>query len=73
MRNNGIIQQLTVEYTPQQNGVSVRVNRSIVDRSRSMLDEAKLDKKYWAEAVSTSVYLKNRCPTRAADIRRSMV
>lgn len=65
LRGNGITHQLTVEYTPQQNGVSERANRSIVERARSMLEEAKLDKKYWAEAVNTSVYLKNRCPTRA--------
>lgn len=65
LRNNGIIHQRTVDYTPQQNGVSERANRSIVERARSMLEEAKLSKKYWAEAVNTSVYLKNRCPTRA--------
>lgn len=45
--------------------MSARASRSIVERSRSMLEEAKLSKKYSAEAVNTSVYLKNRCSTRA--------
>lgn len=32
-----------------------------------MLFQAKLDKKYWAEAVNTAIYLKNRSPTVALD------
>ena len=30
-----------------------------------MLLDAQLPQKFWAEAVSTAVYLKNRCPTKA--------
>ena len=30
-----------------------------------MLLDAKLTKKYWAESVSTAVYLRNHCPTKA--------
>ena len=30
-----------------------------------MLLDANLSKRYWAEAVSTAVYFKNGCPTRA--------
>ena len=35
--------------------------------SRSMLLDTKLSKNrsIWAESVSTAVYLKNRCPTKA--------
>lgn len=64
-RRNGIRHQLTVEYTPEQNGVAERANRTIVEKARSMLQEAGLDSKYWAEAVNTAVYLKNRSPTKA--------
>ncbi|KAK3925131.1 Retrovirus-related Pol polyprotein from transposon TNT 1-94, partial [Frankliniella fusca] len=63
---NGILLELTVPYTPQQNGVSER-HRTIVDRARTMLIDAKLDKKYWAEAVNCAIYLKNRSPTVALD------
>ena len=30
-----------------------------------MLSDSKLPKKFWAEALSTAVYLRNRSPTRA--------
>lgn len=41
-----------------------RANRTIVERARCMLFEANLSKPFWAEAVSTTVYLINRSPTR---------
>ena len=41
-----------------------RANRSIVERARCMIFEAGLTKGFWAEAVSTAVYLLNRSPTQ---------
>ncbi len=52
--------------TPELNGVAERLNRTLIESARSMLLDAKLPKSYWAEAVSTATYLKNRSPTRAA-------
>lgn len=65
MQEHGIKHQLTVEYTPEQNGVAERANRTIVEKARCMLQQAGLEQKYWAEAVNTTVYLKNRSPTIA--------
>ena len=64
LSSNGIKRQLTVPYTPQQNGIAERANRTLVELSRCMLLKAHLDDKYWAEAVSTSVYLRNRSITK---------
>jgi len=47
----GIEHQLTTPYTPQQNGVSERKNRTIMEMSRCMLHEKEVPKKFWAEAV----------------------
>nr|XP_029717236.1 uncharacterized protein LOC115260418 [Aedes albopictus] len=41
------------------------MNRTILDRVRSMLNDANLPKRFWAKAVNTAVYLINRSPTRA--------
>ena len=51
--------------TPQQNGVAERMNRTLVEAVRSMLSDAKLPKCFWAEALATAVYLRNRSPTNA--------
>lgn len=58
--NCGIIHQKTNAYTPEQNGLSERMNRTIVEKARCLLFEAVLDKKFWAEATNTAVYLQNR-------------
>lgn len=60
LKHEGIIHQKTNPYTPEQNGLSERNNRTIVERARCLLFEADLDKKFWAEAANTAVYLKNR-------------
>ena len=67
LSKEGIKHELTVPKTPEQNGVAERMNRTIVETARSMLAEAKLPRKFWAEAVSTAVYLRNRSPTTAVE------
>ncbi|KAG8486726.1 hypothetical protein CXB51_020278 [Gossypium anomalum] len=63
----GVKHQLTNVYTPQQNRVSERKNRSLLDMARCLLFEKKLPKNLWAEAVNTVVYLQNRLPTKALE------
>ena len=56
---NGIKRQLTAPYSPQQNGVAERKNRTIISCVRSMLKEKKLPIELWAEAVNTCSYTKS--------------
>ena len=65
LKSEGIRHEKTVPKTPEQNGVSERLNRTLVEAARSMLLDANLAKAYWAEAVNTAAYLKNRSPTKA--------
>lgn len=66
LENEGIAQQLTVEYTPQQNGVAERANRTLVEMARCMI-QAKLPNSLWAEAINTATFLRNRCPTKSLE------
>ncbi len=54
----------TIPKTPEQNGVSERMNRTLVEAVRSMLADSKLPHRFWAEALSTASYLLNRSPTK---------
>jgi len=64
-KHHGIKHQLTSIYTPQQNGLSERKNRILVEMARSMLKGKNLPKILWAEAVSCVAYILNRCPTKS--------
>ncbi len=65
LKGKGIKHELTVPHSPQQNGVAERMNRTLVESARSMITHARLPNMYWAEAISTAVYLRNRMPTTA--------
>lgn len=65
LSSHGISHQLTVAYTPQQNGVAERMNRTVMDLVRSMIHTAGIDKKFWAEALQTAVYVRNRVTSRS--------
>ena len=62
-RSRGIEVDGTIPYSPQQNGVAERMGRTLMEMARSMLYHANLPQKFWAEAISTAAYLRNRCPT----------
>ncbi|GAA0144189.1 hypothetical protein LIER_04701 [Lithospermum erythrorhizon] len=61
-KEQGIKRQLTTAYTPQQNGVAERRNRTIMNMVRSMLIAKEVPKCLWTEAVMWAVYLLNKCP-----------
>lgn len=61
LKNEGIIHQKTNAYTPQQNGLAERLNRTLVEKARCLLFDAGLSKKFWAEAINTSNFIRNRC------------
>ena len=57
---NGIKHELSVVYTPEQNGSSEKENRTIVETARTMIHSKSLNINLWAEAVNTAVYIVNR-------------
>jgi len=63
MKEHGIVHQKSTPRTPEQNGVSERLNLTIMDRVRTILIESQLPLSLWAEAVEYAIYTKNRSPT----------
>jgi transposase InsO family protein len=56
----GIVHEFSSPRTPQQNGVVERKNGSLQERARTMIHENNLAKHFWAEAVNTACYVRNR-------------
>lgn len=63
----GIRPQYTAPYTPEQNGVAERKNRTLMEAARCMLIDASMDNRYWAEAVNTANFLQNILPSTAIE------
>lgn len=64
LRNKNIVHELSAPYTPEQNGLIERENRTIVELARSMLQDMNLPKFLWAEAMHVAMYVLNLLPTK---------
>jgi transposase InsO family protein len=60
LEDESIKHEFSSPYTPQQNGVVERKNRTLLDMARTMLDEYKTPDRFWAEAINTACYSINR-------------
>ncbi|TYK11979.1 gag/pol protein [Cucumis melo var. makuwa] len=68
MIENGIQFQLSAPGTPQQNGVSERRNRTLLDIVRSMMSYAQLASSFWGYAVETAVHILNNVPSKSVSV-----
>jgi transposase InsO family protein len=51
LEEEGVKHEFSAPYTPQQNGVVERKNRTLIDMARMMLGEFKTPERFWSEAV----------------------
>lgn len=58
--NHGIQAQYTTPGTPEQNGVSERRNKTLLNMVRSVMCTSGLPRFLWGEALKTSNYITNR-------------
>jgi len=61
----GIEARSTTPNTPQSNGVSERVNRTIIATTRLLIHAGSAPKECWAEGAITAIYGRNRLPTKS--------
>ena len=59
LNNKAISHNFSSPYTPQQNGVVERRNRSLCEAARTRLTYVNLPQYLWAEAVSTACFIQN--------------
>lgn len=60
LTDRGIRLETSAPYSPEQNGVSERANRTIVEAARSVLHAKELPLELWGEAVSYVIFTLNR-------------
>jgi len=65
LQKHGICVQSTMSGTPQQNGISKRHNRTLMDMVRSMLNNSTLPVSLCMYTLKIAMYLLNRVPSKA--------
>jgi hypothetical protein len=60
LEEEGIKHEFFAHYTPQQNGVVERKNRTLIDMARTMLGEYEMPERFWLEAMNMSYHAINR-------------
>jgi hypothetical protein len=43
------------------------MNRTLMEMARCLVIQAGVPKNFWAEALNTAAYIRNRCPSRSID------
>uniref|UniRef100_A0A2N9G5P5 Integrase catalytic domain-containing protein n=1 Tax=Fagus sylvatica TaxID=28930 RepID=A0A2N9G5P5_FAGSY len=61
--STGVFHQFTCPHTSQQNGVTERKHRHIVDMGLTLMSQASLPLTFWPYAFSTAVFLINHLPS----------
>ena len=64
---HGIHREKKVPVTPQENGASKRMNRTIMEHARCMRLHVGFPLQFWVDDVDTIVYLINRGPSSSLD------
>ncbi len=60
VKNRGIYLRSCVPYVHELNGTAERYNRTLMDRARCLLAEAKVARRFWPKCVTAAAYLTNR-------------
>ena len=58
----GVNLNQTEAYSPNQNGIAERINRTLVEGTYSLLNQAGMSDSFWEEAMEYFVFVKNRVP-----------
>ncbi|GJW98685.1 retrovirus-related pol polyprotein from transposon TNT 1-94, partial [Tanacetum coccineum] len=61
---HGIRHEFTAPYSPQQNGIAERKNRTLKEMVNAMLISSGLSQDMWGEAILTATYLLNKIPRK---------
>ena len=68
LSRKGIRHESSAPHTPEQNGVSERANRTIVEGGRCVLYAQHIPLELWAEAISCTVYVLNRVISKTSPV-----
>ena len=66
-KSKGVHHEMTNPYTPQENSISERMNRTLIEMAHAMLSDTGLPNAYWGDAILYATHMLNHVPTRTLD------
>lgn len=67
LHHSGVEIHRSVPYTPEQNGMAERMNRTILEKMRTILDSSGFETSLWPEILATATHYINRTPRNGMD------
>lgn len=67
LAKHGIKRRLTIPGTPEQNGVAERMNQTLLDMMRCLVNQSGVPKELWADVVVTASHIRNKCSSKAVE------
>ncbi|KAF0703123.1 hypothetical protein AaE_015536 [Aphanomyces astaci] len=67
LTERGIHHETSTAGRQWQNGTAERMNRTLVEMARTMMLHSNVSNRWWAEAVNTAAFLRNRVPNTKTD------
>ena len=67
IKEHGTLTEITTPYTPEQNGVAKRTNRTVFSKVRSAIEGSDLPLELWPEILLGAVYVTNRTATSSLE------
>ena len=72
LRREGIFHKTSVAYVPQSNGKAERLNRTLLEKARTMMATTNLPFYMWGSAILAANYLRNRTPCKSINFNRHL-
>ena len=72
LAESGIQHIVSTPYSPSDNGLAERMNRTIVENARCILQDSKLGNTFWGHAVLTAAHVHNRIPSHSRSDKSPM-